>query len=83
MVSENGTGKLEIHFMISWRHLGYVRAAGLILTARSTKLSLSHKAKSPMLELREGGRSSQTSSSALWGPEQDYKIMNNMVTLTP
>lgn len=40
--------------MISWRHLGYVGAAGLILTARSTKLSLSHKAKSPMLELREG-----------------------------
>lgn len=55
MVSENGTGKLEIHFMISWRHLAYVGAAGLILTARSTKLSLSHKAKAPMLELREGG----------------------------
>lgn len=37
--------------MISWRHLAYVGAAGLILTARSTKLSLRHKAKAPMLEL--------------------------------
>lgn len=39
-----GLRKGEIHFMIAWRHLGYGGAGVLILTAQSTKPSLSYEA---------------------------------------